>query len=80
MKKYFKRPHLDQYWCTDENGDTLLINYKEPGKVYKYHYDGDGHIFFKKEDSFDRKQNAIPITRHEWLKVRTEHLKRLKQF
>jgi hypothetical protein len=80
MKKYFARPWMNQYWCKNETtGEILLINYKEPGKEYKYHYDGDSHIFFTKYDKFNQ-DNAKEITREEWLKVRNEHLSRLKKF
>ncbi len=70
---------MNQYWCRNATGDILLINYKEPGKEYKYHYDGDSHIFFTKKDSFDQ-SGAKEITKAEWLKVRNDHLSRLKKF
>lgn len=79
MKKYFARPWKDQFWCKNPNGDILLINYREPGKAYNYHYNGDAHIFFTARDSFNQ-DGAQEITRSEWLKIRNEHLSKLKNF
>lgn len=73
MKKYFKRPWMAQYWCQNETGEILLINYPRPGKEYNYHYNGDGHIFFKAGDRFDQ-TGAQTMTREEWLTIRNQQL------
>lgn len=79
--KFLARHHMQQFWKVKADGSVLLINLNPDGK---YHYDGDGHIFFLHTDSIvnslTAQSGATKITEAEFNAVRDAHIKRLTEF
>lgn len=70
--RFFQRGQ--QVWKVKSNGHILLINMREEG----HHYDGDAHIFLRR-DQFNQ-ENAQAISEADFNKLRQKHLDRLKRF
>jgi hypothetical protein len=72
-KGYWKRGD-HQFWHFTDKG-ACLLNTAKPN----YHYNGDGHIFFKPTDPMSD-SGLVECTKEEFDKAKNAHIKKLKSF